>query len=285
MKIAIASGKGGTGKTTIAANLFFLLSKKIDKEIALIDCDVEEPNTHLFFNNLSKISSTQVTHIVPQIDESKCKYCKKCSEYCEFNAITVIPPAKFIQVSEELCHACGACFFACNHDAIQKKQFEIGTITTYKTDFDKKLIEGRLKTGLPQQTPVIRELKKTIREDIDIILYDAPPGTSCSVVSTIENCDLVILVAEPTPFGFNDFKLMLELVKNMNLPYMVVINKSLENYKPIDDFLNKNNIPKAAEIPFKEKFAQMYANGTLLATDKEYAKYYDAIINKINELI
>src|SRR6056297_198936 len=192
-KIAIASGKGGTGKTTVAVNLWHILSNDFGNKISLVDCDVEEPNDKLFFPESNTISNKEVKQIFPEVNEDNCVYCRKCAEYCEFNAIMVVPSAKYIQVSDELCHSCGACFYACEYDALKEVPMRVGAINQYRVTKDKILTEGSLDVGLPFQTPVIRELKKDTEDISDIILYDAPPGTSCSVVSTLTNTDLILL--------------------------------------------------------------------------------------------
>ena len=226
MKIAIASGKGGTGKTTVAVNLYLAIEKYWDKNVTLMDCDVEEPNDVLFFQDALVKEEKQVTQIIPEIDPDKCTYCRKCAEYCEFNAILIIPPAQYIKVSPDLCHSCGACFVACQYDAIKEIPFHIGNIRHIDILKGNGLIEGRLKVGLPLQTPVIRKLKKEKAKTNGITILDASPGTSCSVVNTISDCDYVILVAEPTPFGLHDLKLMVDLIYDLKKQFGVVINKA-----------------------------------------------------------
>ncbi len=282
MKIAIASGKGGTGKTTVAVNLYLAIEKYWDKNVTLMDCDVEEPNDVLFFQDALVKEEKQVTQIIPEIDPDKCTYCRKCAEYCEFNAILIIPPAQYIKVSPDLCHSCGACFVACQYDAIKEIPFHIGNIRHIDILKGNGLIEGRLKVGLPLQTPVIRKLKKEKAKTNGITILDASPGTSCSVVNTISDCDYVILVAEPTPFGLHDLKLMVDLIYDLKKQFGVVINKANLGDNDIYKYLKTENIELLTEIPFDKKIAESYAEGQLLSDVIEgYERYYITIINKL----
>jgi MinD superfamily P-loop ATPase len=263
-KIAIASGKGGTGKTTLAVNLFHSIYQSFCKNIQLVDCDVEEPNDHIFFPNTIKQSETQITQLVPEINPAKCNYCRKCAEYCEFNAIVVIPQAKFAEVNSSLCHSCGACLFACAQKAITEISNSIGEVSLYDLKMGNGLVEGRLKIGSAMQTSLIRELKKHIFIDSEIILYDAPPGTSCPVIETIIDTDYVILVTEPTPFGLHDLKLMLEILEEIEKPFGIVINKAGLGNNDIYELIEAQNLELLGEIPFIQEYASNYANGELL---------------------
>ncbi|WP_234409072.1 AAA family ATPase [Marinilabilia salmonicolor] len=217
-KIAIASGKGGTGKTTVSVNLQKAIASELTSGVLLADCDVEEPNDRIFFSDATIISEEEVHQMVPEIDTDKCTFCRKCVEYCEFNAIVVLPPAGFAEVNTSLCHSCGACSVACQDGAINEKPVPVGEITRMDTGIGAGLTEGNLKVGSAMQTLMIKELKKSITEDYDVVLYDAPPGTSCPVVETVADVDYVVLVTEPTPFGLNDLMLMVELLVNLDKP-------------------------------------------------------------------
>jgi len=283
--IAIASGKGGAGKTTISTNLFYIFEKNNAEAVTLYDCDVEEPNDMLFFKDTKKSFSKDVNIIIPEIDENKCTYCRKCADYCEFNAISIIPPIKYASVSNELCHSCGACFHACEFNALLEKKFHIGNINSYETDLGNKIIEGRLKVGLPAQTPLIKELKKEKNEESTFNIIDAPPGTSCSAVNSIINSDILILVAEPTPFGFNDFKLIYQLAKEMKLNPFLIINKAGEGNRDIYDFAEKEKIQILAEIPYKKEWAKDIAQGKILSkTDNAYKKIMQDIYDELYQI-
>lgn len=286
MKIAIASGKGGTGKTTIAVNLYYTIAKYFDNEIMLVDCDVEEPNDALFFDDKKLLAEQPVELQVPLIDTEKCTFCRKCVEYCEFNAITVIPPLHHAEVSTDLCHACGACLHACKFDAISEEPHEIGKTRSYQLKFGSGLTEGRLNVGSALQTPVIRFLKNKTSNSGNITLYDAPPGTSCSVVTTISDADFVILVTEPTPFGLHDFKLALEVVREMEKPFGVVINKTGIGNDELKNYLQKENIMVLAEIPFSREIAKQYSDNHLLAeTVESYWEYFFGMLDKIIKMV
>jgi MinD superfamily P-loop ATPase len=286
MKIAIASGKGGTGKTTVAVNLYYTIARYYSPNISLVDCDVEEPNDALFFEDSRMVQEKSVELRVPEIDTEKCTFCRRCVSYCEFNAITVIPPLKHAEVSSDLCHACGACSHACEFDAITEHPHEIGKTTTYQLQFGNGLIEGRLNVGSTLQTPVIRFLKSQTENTDGIVIYDAPPGTSCSVVSTISDADFVILVTEPTPFGLYDLKLALGVVREMQKPFGVVINKAGLGNNELARFLENEEIPLLAEIPFSKEVAAHYADNRILAgVIEDYWEHFFLILDKILKIV
>lgn len=283
-KIAIASGKGGTGKTTVSVNLQKAIASELTSGVLLADCDVEEPNDRIFFPDATITSKEEVHQIVPEIDADKCTFCRKCVEYCEFNAIVVLPPAGFAEVNASLCHSCGACSVACQDGAINEKPVQVGEITCMNTGVGAGLAEGNLKVGSAMQTLMIKELKKTITEDYDVVLYDAPPGTSCPVVETVADVDYVVLVTEPTPFGLNDLMLMVELLIDLDKPFGVVINKAGLGNRDVYDFLNEQNIDILAEIPFNKAYAGKYASGDLLTDiDQETTESYKKIVKSIEE--
>jgi len=285
-KIAIASGKGGTGKTTVSVNLYHFLNKYTRYKVHLVDCDVEEPNDVLFFNKKEKESVTDVFQIIPQIDLQKCTYCEKCTDFCEFNAISIIPSVKYAEVNAELCHSCGACLYACAFGAIQEKQIPVGTINKYSLHKGEGLTEGVLRIGSAMQTTVIREVKKEVPAEQDIIIYDAPPGTSCPVVQTIADTDYTILVTEPTPFGLHDLKLAVDLLKELNIPFGVMVNKAGLGDNQVFDYLNAENIELLGSIPFDRKFAKQYATGKIINNIfPEAEKCYTGIIQKLEKTI
>jgi MinD superfamily P-loop ATPase len=285
-KIAVASGKGGTGKTTVAVNLFRHLSMQDGIRITLLDCDVEEPNDLLFFPDTVKEEQVVVAQETPVIDPSRCTYCRKCAEYCEFNAILVIPPTRFAEVNPALCHSCGACSVACESDAIWVKDEEVGTISRYETGAHASLVEGRLKIGSSMQTMVIRSLKHHMKGDQDIVILDAPPGTSCPVVETISDVDFIVLVTEPTPFGLHDLQLMVTLVRELHKPFGVVVNKANLGNRKIYGYLGSEKITLLEEIPFSRSYAARYAGGQLFsrippAIEKAYRGLTNAIVQNM----
>lgn len=255
MKITIASGKGGTGKTTVAVNL----AETINSKVTLVDCDVEEPNDHLFFNG-KIIESLEVTTTVPHIQASLCSNCGKCSEFCQFNAI-----ASFINhtmVFPELCHSCQGCHIVCPTNAIYYIPRRIGVIESIEIGKN-LLIQGKLDVGIPSATPLVRFLKKQLNQH-QLVIIDAPPGTSCPVVASIQNSDYVLLVTEPTPFGLNDLILTVDLVRELKIPFGVVVNRYGIGDDHVQQFCNKNKISILANIPNDKRIAETYSCGGLI---------------------
>lgn len=284
-KIAIASGKGGTGKTTVSVNLFHYISNNMTTRVRLVDCDVEEPNDLIFLSDNAMAEKTEtIEQPIPKIDTESCTYCRKCAEYCEFNAIVVIPPAHFAEVNKSLCHSCGACLAACPENAISEYRLEIGRVNHYRLKEGSSLAEGKLAIGSAMQTMLIRELKKRIDGSPEIILFDAPPGTSCPVVETVSDADFVILVTEPTPFGLHDMKIMVKLLNEMKKPYGIVVNKAGLGNKEVYQFIDKENIELLGEIPFDKDFAQDYANGNLQGkSSKKMDVYFSNIMQNLEK--
>jgi MinD superfamily P-loop ATPase len=285
-KIAIASGKGGTGKTTVAVSLFHFIYQNFCRNIQLVDCDVEEPNDHIFFPKAIKQSEKQITQLIPEIHSDHCSYCRKCAEFCEFNAIVIIPQAEFAEINASLCHSCAACLFACKENAITERPHSIGQVSLYDLKVGNGLIEGKLKIGSAMQTSLIRKLKKHASSESEIILYDAPPGTSCPVVETIIDTDYVILVTEPTPFGLHDLKLMLEILEEIKKPFGIIINKAGMGNNDVYEFIEKKNAELLGEIPFLQEYASNYAKGELLsAIPGEISESMQRIVNRIEDKI
>ncbi|MCA1761308.1 MAG: ATP-binding protein [Bacteroidales bacterium] len=269
MKIAIASGKGGTGKTTVSVNLYYFLNKWVSNNICLVDCDVEEPNDALFFTEAKITSEKQIFQLIPEIDTNKCTFCRKCADWCEFNAISIIKSMGFAKVNPDLCHSCGACIVACEYGAITEHPQPLGVISYFDTGIGKGLTEGRLKIGSSMQTMLIKEVKKNVRNLAEIIIYDAPPGTSCPVVETVVNADYIILVTEPTPFGLHDLKITIELLKDLNKPFGVIVNKAGLGNDEVYRFLADNKICLLGKIPFTKEYAASYAAGIILKNISE----------------
>jgi len=280
MKIAITSGKGGTGKTTVSTGLFHVLTKHLRYNVQLLDCDVEEPDCHIFIKAL-KTDSYPVTISIPQIDVSKCTFCGKCKAICAFNAIIMLPTANFIEVVEDMCHGCGACLYVCKENAIHEHDRVIGSISHHDYYAKDEFIEGRMNVGCALQTRVIRE---TIRhgQHKGIVLYDSPPGTSCPVIATVSKADYVLLVTEPTPFGLHDLQLIVEPVKPLGKKHGIVVNKAGLNYLPLYDYIKKEEIPLLGEIPFRKEYAKAYSTGIILAEhDDGIRALFQTIIKQV----
>jgi MinD superfamily P-loop ATPase len=256
MRLAVASGKGGTGKTTVSTNLARMLSR--NHPVQYVDCDVEEPNGHLFLNPL--ISETIKTEsLVPCIDESACTHCGECSTFCAYNAIAAL--GKTTLVFPELCHSCGGCRLVCSARAISEVSKDIGVVRI-GTSGELKFADGTLNVGQAQSPPLIRELKKHIIED-HIAIIDAPPGTSCPVVTSLRNTDLVVMVAEPTPFGLNDLELAVDMVRELNIPFGVIINRCDMGDERVDIYCTEQSIPIWGRIPNDIRIAKNYSRGVM----------------------
>jgi MinD superfamily P-loop ATPase len=278
MIISIASGKGGTGKTTVAVNLALSLP---EGSVQLIDCDVEEPNSHLFLSP----SIHQVTPVgipVPRIDESKCTYCGKCSQVCEYHAIAVI--LKNVLVFDELCHGCGACSFLCPEKVIFEVEREIGIVQEGNAD-GINFVNGVLNVGEPMASPLIRNAKKKIQKD-KIVILDAPPGTACPVIETVKGSDFCILVTEPTPFGLNDLELAVGMLEKLGISKGVVINKADMGDREIWNYCKSKNIPILMEIPMDRKIAESYSKGIpIVVENPSYFQRFEGLFEKIKNYI
>ena len=289
MIISVASGKGGTGKTTIAVNLALALAKDKGRNVKFLDCDVEEPNAHLFLKPV--ITSSESVEIpVPKIDDKKCNYCGKCAEVCVFNAIAVTKNK--VLVFPGLCHGCGACMLFCPEKAISEKGNEVGILEEGKAG-SINFIHGRLNIGEPMSPPIIKKIKKKSKKDYNdnrdknitnhhITLIDAPPGTSCPVIESIKGSDYTILVTEPTPFGLHDLILAVELLKKLNIPHGVVLNKCDIGDHKVEEYCKKNNIPLLLFIPLDKEIAVAYSQGiSIVQINSSYKQKFIQLFQKI----
>ena len=284
MKIGIVSGKGGAGKTMVAVNLAYTSSKHTI--VSLYDLDVEEPNSFLFFNEVEYYEES-VKLMVPRVDESKCNSCGICSKICEFNAIINLNEKTL--VFPELCHSCYACLELCPQKAISEDFKEIGKIRTSKNS-DIVLIEGRLNITETSAPALIREVKKKNNNNhSSISIYDSPPGTSCSVVEAIKDLDYIVVVAEPTMFGFHDFNLMVKTAKSLDKIFGVIVNKKTANNRIMENYCIDNGIEVIGTIPFSYDIAAANAHGKLICeTDLNlsltFQKIYESILEKVSEI-
>ncbi len=274
MIISVASGKGGTGKTTVATNLAFSV-----EDATILDCDVEAPNAHLFLKpKIKDVIDAYVT--VPKVDKKRCNLCRKCMDICQYSAIAVI--GESILVFPELCHSCMGCFEVCPEEALIKDKRLIGTVESGKSK-NLNFIRGVLKTGEAMSPPLIKKVREHQRKKINII--DAPPGTSCPVISSMVGADFVLMVTEPTPFGMHDLKLGIGAVKLLNIPCGIVINRAGRGDNEVKDYAEKENIPVLMEIPFDRKIAELYSRGEILAEDPSWKKKFESLFRGISDLI
>ena len=258
MIIAIASGKGGTGKTTVATNLAFAASQA-GRSVHLLDCDVEEPNCHIFIKPRIERSET-VTLPVPEVDEEKCDGCGDCSAICQYSAIVCLKDR--VITFPGLCHGCGGCWLVCPQQAISRGSREIG-ILECGSGSGFAVTQGRLRVGEAMCVPLIRKIKASISNS-SLAIIDAPPGTSCPMIMAVKDSDFVCLVTEPTPFGLNDLELAVETVRTMKIPMGVVVNRADIGDERVLEYCRKQGIPVLAEIPDDRRVAEDYSNGELV---------------------
>jgi MinD superfamily P-loop ATPase len=279
MIISVASGKGGTGKTLVATSL--AISIKEINQVQLLDCDVEEPNDHIFMKPV--ITQTEPVCVrVPEIDKEKCTYCGKCAEVCAFNAIAVV--TKYVMVLSDLCHGCGACSYLCPEGAITEEERETGVVETGIAD-GVDIVQGRLNVGEAMPTPVITEVKSRAEPDKTVII-DVPPGTSCAVVNSITGSDFCLLVTESTPFGLNDLILAVETAKELDITCGVVINRAGIGDKEVEEYCNRENIPVLLKIPLDTEIARLYSKGiTLAAGMPQWKETFESLYSDIVEIV
>jgi len=277
MIISIASGKGGTGKTTVATNLALSLGSGVQ----LLDCDVEEPNAHLFIHPTFDKTET-VTTPVPEVDENKCNLCRKCAEICQFKAIVVI--GETILPFLELCHSCGGCMAVCPEGAITEKGRELGIIQRGHRN-GLAFVHGSLRVGEAMSPPLIRKVRSFTDPD-KLTIIDAPPGTSCPVIASMEGADFVLLVTEPTPFGLHDLELALGAVKVLGIPCGLIINRSDMGDDQVKNYATKRCLPVLMEIPFDRRIAEAYSRGDLLIeVMPEWKAKFLALYDQITEIV
>lgn len=271
MKIAVLSGKGGTGKTTVSTNLAFI------SKLPLFDTDIEEPNSHIFLKN-NIINEESVYMNYPKIHMEKCNLCGECGDFCKFNA--VIPARNTVLVFEESCHDCGGCGIICKQKAISWEKREIGKIFTGKTYFDSDTVYGKLNIGEMSGVRIIKKMYKDVK--YKDFLIDCPPGTACTTVAAVEEADFAIIVTEPSPFGLSDMKLVVKLLKDIKIPFGIVVNKAEDDETELKKYCLSENITILGEIPFSRKIAENYSKGEIISDVlPEYRKYYENIWKKV----
>lgn len=275
MNIAVLSGKGGTGKTLLSVNLASVAEKS-----TYIDCDVEEPNGHLFFKP-ENIKSKKVSVWIPMVDEKLCNGCRICVDFCKFNALAYIKNSLF--VFDEICHSCGGCVYLCPQGALSEKANKIGEIQE-GTSKNVEIITGILNPGEASGVPIIKELLKHIESQHTDCFIDCPPGSACVVMESIKDADYCVLVAEPTIFGSHNLAMVYELVQLFKIPHGVVLNKCQDDGNPSELFCEENNIPIIGRIPFDRDLGILNSNALIAANENEkYHSMFSNILQRIRK--
>jgi len=277
MIISIASGKGGTGKTTVATNL----AVSLESDVQILDCDVEEPNAHLFIRPTFEEVKT-ITIPVPEVDMDKCTLCGKCEEICQFKAIVVI--AETVLPFHELCHSCGGCMEVCPEKAITETGREIGVIEKGNKN-GLEFVHGKLRIGEAMSPPLIKKVREYTRSDI-LTIIDAPPGTSCPVINSMTGADFILLVTEPTPFGLHDLKLAVGAVRMLGIPCGLVINRSDMGDNKVKAYAEQEDLPVLMEIPFDRRIAEAYSRGKLIVEAMpEWKEKFSELYLRIEKIV
>ena len=276
MIVSIASGKGGTGKTSVAVNLALSI-----ENVQFLDCDVEEPNAHLLLH--PRISRREPIYTsVPVVNEKLCDHCGKCAQFCQYNAMFV--SSDKVLVFPKLCHSCDGCVLVCPRKAIAEEKHKVGTLKLGSAG-DLRLVYGELEIGEPMAVPVIKEVKRHIERSKNVVL-DSAPGTSCPVIETVNGSDFCVLVTEPTPFGLHDLKIMVEVLRMMGIPYGVVVNRAGIGDKKVYGYCREKGIPILLEIPFQRRIAELYSCGIPFSLEMTDWKHeFLALHDRIGELV
>lgn len=283
MRIAVASGKGGTGKTTIATSLALSLAEAGHPPVFL-DGDVEAPNAHLFLAPAFK-QRQEVAILIPQVDENKCTYCGKCAEVCQYHALALLGQKAL--VFPQLCHGCGSCTHVCPENAITEVPEVIGVLERGTARSEIPYARGVLNIGEPMAVPIIRQLKKWLEQETDqVTIMDAPPGTSCPVVESMRGADFVLLVTEPTPFGLHDLRLAVQVAHELNIPAGAVVNRYGSENAQLEELCQKEVIPILMHVPFERAIAEGVARGRLLTEiHPEYVHLFRQMMGQIAGLV
>ncbi len=277
MIISVASGKGGTGKTTISVNMALALGSGVE----LLDCDVEEPNAHLFLKPIIE-RSEKVEVPVPLVDLQKCTFCRKCSDICRFNALAVVK--KKVLVFQELCHSCGGCMAICPEGAITETGRELGMLNFGKRDAI-RFVNGQLRVGEAMSPPLIKKVRAAADRQL-ITIIDAPPGTSCPVIAAMNGADFILMVTEPTPFGLHDLKLAVEAVRMLGIPCGLVVNRADIGDRKVFDYAESEKLPILLTIPFDRRIAEAYSRGKNIVEEfPEWRQRFRDLFDKIKAII
>jgi MinD superfamily P-loop ATPase len=281
LKISIASGKGGTGKTLVATSLAVSLASQAEKQITIADCDVEEPNAYLFFPERTLLERKECRVPIPVIDEAKCTHCGKCADFCAYHAMAVLPQT--VLLFPELCHGCGGCTIICPEKAVSETSRSVGEIFRARSD-GLQIIWGELLVGEARTTPLIKAVKDGAGDGM--VIVDCPPGTSCSLVESVRGTDFCLLVTEPTPFGLYDLDIALKVLDKMNIPCGVLVNKSGMGDRKVYEYLERRNIPLLMEIPLDRKIAELYSRGEIFAEKMpEWKAEFAGMARRIEEMV
>lgn len=274
MKIAVLSGKGGTGKTLVSVNL-----AAAAKHSSYIDCDVEEPNGHLFFKP-DNVTEEEVSVTIPAVHDELCNGCRKCVDFCKFNALAFIRNKPY--VFEEVCHSCGGCMLLCPENAIFEKKKVIGKIQKGNSE-GVSVATGIMNTGEASGIPIIKKLlKKYGTDDEQFTFIDCPPGSACIVMESIKDADYCILVAEPTVFGVHNLNMVYELVRLFNKPFGVVLNKCLDDDNPAEQFCIENNLQILGRIPYDTALGKLNSNAVIADRAREkYRLMFSGLLNAV----
>ncbi|MFC1601008.1 ATP-binding protein [Candidatus Sumerlaeota bacterium] len=276
--IAIASGKGGTGKTTVATNLAYVASRN-GRSVAYLDCDVEEPNGHIFLKP-EIAESGPIEALVPLVDQEACEHCGNCGEICRYSAIVCVGERALVY--PELCHACGGCALVCPAEAITETPREMGKLETGHAG-SIRFVQGTLNIGEAMSVPSIKAVKTAdAGREADLVIIDAPPGTSCPVIESVKGCDYVALVTEPTPFGLHDLKLAVNMIRALDLPFGVIINRADTGDGEVRSYCRDNDIKMLAEIPDDRRIAETYSQGAMICEAlPEYEAVFLELLNTL----
>jgi MinD superfamily P-loop ATPase len=276
MIVSVASGKGGTGKTSVAVNMALSVGN-----VQLLDCDVEEPNAHLLLH--PDMQRTEPVYVlVPHINEELCLHCGECVRFCQYNALFSSPEK--ILFFPELCHSCGGCTLACPRQAITEEKRRLGALK-FGAVGDVKLVYGELDVGEPMAVPLIKAVKKQIKDNTNVII-DAPVGTSCPVIESVRETDFCVLVTEPTPFGLHDLKITVQVLRKLGVPFAVIVNRAGIGDKKVYQYCKEERIPILLEIPYQRKIAELYSKGVPFSLEMpEWKEKFQALFSEIKRLV